>query len=150
MLPPVVIPQSMTLTPVLHLSISPSGLTENHVTNSNNIAFISNTHNFEFPEKPKEFSNERLINEVTPVEDLEEEQKKLLWCKSYHIYDNPNKHDPGVLSKDSLEKISHRDIDFYRTFINPDPVLSENRLGFISKSVIYHQFLIRNCIYLIL
>lgn len=140
-LPPVVIPESMTLTPVLHLSISPSGHTENHVKNSKNIAFVSDSHNFEFvEEKPNTgdvniaFSDERLINEEN------EEQKKLLWCKSYQIYDNPNNHDPGELDKESMEKISHLDVDFYRTFINP--VLSETRLGLVSKSVIYHQFVI--------
>lgn len=150
-LPPLVILESMTLTPVLHLSISPNGYTENHVKNSKNVAFISNCHN----SKPKahvasiEFSDERLINEISPGKDLEadEEQKKLLWCKSYQIYDNPNKHDPGELDKQSLEKISHLDVDFYRTFINPDPVLSEPRLGFVSKSVIYSQFVIESVLF---
>ncbi|XP_050300456.1 uncharacterized protein LOC126738979 isoform X2 [Anthonomus grandis grandis] len=56
--------------------------------------------------------------------EREELKKKLLWYQSYHIYDNPNLHDPGRMDQKSLEKVSHVDLEFYKTFINPDPMMS--------------------------
>ncbi|CAH1957210.1 unnamed protein product [Acanthoscelides obtectus] len=39
--------------------------------------------------------------------------------KSYHVYDNPNDHDPGFLNERSLELVSKVDDKVYRTYINP-------------------------------
>lgn len=65
--------------------------------------------------------------------------------QSFLIFDNPNQHDPGELDQESMQKMSQINIDFYKTFINPNPVISEQHfisdtsrnkvLGFESKMV---------------
>lgn len=39
--------------------------------------------------------------------------------KSYHIYDNVNAHDPGILTTSSYDLMGVIDEDVYRTYINP-------------------------------
>ncbi|XP_066147164.1 uncharacterized protein [Euwallacea fornicatus] len=74
----------------------------------------------------------------------EEIHKKRPSYKSYHTYDNTNKHDPGELDQKSSEKPLEVDADFYNTFVNPDLKMCEelttsisnlNLMGFQSKTV---------------
>ncbi|KAL1510046.1 hypothetical protein ABEB36_004702 [Hypothenemus hampei] len=59
-------------------------------------------------------------------EDESEFEKRMLVYKSFHIYDNPNRHDPGLLDKNSMEKLGDIDSQFYKMFINPDAATSKD------------------------
>ncbi|KAH0998792.1 hypothetical protein HUJ04_003320 [Dendroctonus ponderosae] len=110
----------------------------------NESQFVSNSH----LQPPGNIND--LLAELADSRNLSPEleaqlRNRILWYKSYHIFDNPNKHDPGPLDKKSLEKLSQIDLQFYKTFINPNPTLSQeiftphqsrNKLmGFESKMV---------------
>nr|CAI5864064.1 unnamed protein product [Callosobruchus analis] len=52
-----------------------------------------------------------------PVDGIPPERENVL--RSYHVYDNVNAHDPGMLNSSSLDFVSKVDENIYKTYINP-------------------------------